>query len=140
MLQKTNTTINPYFYCTRQTYDVQDRCKYLKVMVQPLILSLSDRAVKYVQILIQVDEFVKRSKRNILQNHKSEMTLEDVEQAIGKQKQSTIGLHERYREGKISKEGYILQKKQVTMKIEELNYKRLKIINGMGDKREQDYE
>ncbi|MFA9376114.1 MAG: recombinase family protein [Lachnotalea sp.] len=138
LLQKTNTTINPYFYCTRQTYDVDEGCMDSKIMVQSLFDSLIDMAAKYVEALINVDAFVKQSKIKIIQNHKMEMTAEDVEKEIIKLRQSTLGLHERYKDGKIIREAYMLQKRQANMKMDELKEKKLKICNGIGDKNEQE--
>jgi hypothetical protein len=138
LLQKTNTTINPYFYCISQTYDVNEGCMDAKIMVQSLFDSLIDMAAKYVEALINVDVFVKQSKIKIIKNHKTEMTAEDVEKENIKLRQSTFGLHERYKEGKFSKEAYMLQKRQANMKMDELKEKKLKICNGIGDKNEQE--
>lgn len=138
LLQKTNTTINPYFYCTRQTYDVDEDCMGSKIMIQPLFDSLIDMAAKYVETLIHADAFVKQSKIYIIKNHKTEMTAGDVEKEITKLRQSTLGLHERYKDGKISRETYMLHKKQANMKTDELKEKKLKICNGIGDKNEQE--
>ena len=54
-----------------------------------------------------------------------------------KLKQSTTGLYERYREGKIKKEEYLIHKKKVANSIEELSKNKMKILNGIGAKQEQ---
>lgn len=47
-------------------------------------------------------------------------------------------LYEKYRTEKISLEEYVVLKKKVNIKIEELGEKKLKIINGIGEKQEQE--
>ena len=138
LLQKTNTTINPYFYCTRQIYDVNDGCMDSRIMVQSVNDSLITLIAKYIETLIDIETFVKQSKGKLIQKHKTEMTAEDVEKKIMMLRQSTLGLHERYKDGKISREAYILQKTQTNMKIDEMKEKKLKICNGIGDKNEQE--
>lgn len=136
ILQKSNTTVNPYLYCVRGRYD--DKCKDIKVMVKPLYDILSDLAVTYIKTLINLDEYVRSCKARAMQSHKSEMTSTDIEKEILKLKQSTVDLHEKYRTEKISREEYIVLKKKTYMKIDELDEKKLKIINGIGEKQEQE--
>ncbi|OYP37305.1 hypothetical protein CG709_05810 [Lachnotalea glycerini] len=73
----------------------------------------------------------------IFQNHKSAMTGDEIEKEILKLKQSTISLNQRYHEGRFTKEAYILQKDKIRIQIEELEDKKLQILNGIGDKEAQ---
>lgn len=136
ILQKSNTTINPHLYCVRGRYD--DNCKEVKVMVNPLHDILSDLAVTYIKTLINLDEYVRSCKEKAMKNHKSEITSSDIDKEILKLKQSTAELYEKYRTERISREEYIVLKKKVNIKIEELGEKKFKIINGIGEKQEHE--
>ncbi|RDY30272.1 hypothetical protein CG710_015490 [Lachnotalea glycerini] len=137
LLQKENNPVNPYLFCVRQKYEVKNGCDEMKIMTIPLQAALSAMVVKYVSSLIELQTFVKRSKMKIFQNHKPEMTGDEIEKEILKLKQSTIGLNQRYHEGNFTKEIYILQKDKIKMQIEELEEQKSKIINGIGDMDEQ---
>ncbi|RDY32010.1 recombinase family protein [Lachnotalea glycerini] len=137
VLQKENNPVNPYLFCIRQKYDLECRCDEMKIMNIPLQAALSAMFVKYVSSLIELQTFVKRSKIKIFQNHKSEMSGNEIEKEILKLKQSTIGLNQRYHEGSFTKEMYILQKDKIKIQIEELEDKKLQILNGIGDKNAQ---
>ncbi|PXV93381.1 recombinase [Lachnotalea glycerini] len=137
LLQKENNPVNPYLFCVRQKYDVKNGCDEMKIMTIPLQATLSAMVVKYVSSLIELQTFVKRSKMKIFQNHKSAMTGDEIEKEILKLKQSTISLNQRYHEGRFTKEAYILQKDKIRIQIEELEDKKLQILNGIGDKEAQ---
>ena len=60
LLQRNNTTINPYFYCTHGMYD--SKCQETKIMVNDLYQVLSEIVRSYIKMLVDVDSFVLRNK------------------------------------------------------------------------------
>ena len=135
ILQKSNTTTNPQLYCAHGQYD--PACREFKIMQKDLYSVLSDMAGKYVRALIDLDEYVKKSKFKYMANQKSMMSIEDIDKEIEKLKQSTASLYEKYRNEKLTKEEYLQQKQKINMKIEELQNNKLKIMNGIGAKQDQ---
>lgn len=135
ILQKNNTTINPYLHCAHGKYD--SGCKEVKIVLQDLYSVLSDMAGKYVRTLIDLNEYVRKSKLKVMGKQKSIMSPTDIDKEIEKLKQSTAGLYEKYREEKFTREEYILQKQKINAKIEELQKNKMKMINGIGAKQEQ---
>lgn len=138
VLQKSKTTVNPYLYCTRGKYKGNEECRNIMVNQKVLNTLLSEMVVVYIRTLMDVDEYVKRSKCKAMQNYKSEMSSADIDKEIGKLKQSTSDLYEKYRAGAFTSEEYLLQKKKVKVKIAELGERKLKILNGIGAKQEQE--
>lgn len=135
LLQKNNTTLNPYLYCAHGMYDIQ--CQDTKVMINDLYHILSDVIRSYIKMLVDVDAYVLRNKSKTMRNNRSEMSAADIDKEIEKLKQSTTGLYERYRDGKIKKEEYLIHKKKVASRIDELGQNKMKILNGIGAKQEQ---
>ena len=73
----------------------------------------------------------------MFRENKAEMTMSDISTEISKLLQSKMGLYERYRDNSISKEEYLLRKRQLTIQIEEIEARKVKIVNGIGNKEEQ---
>lgn len=135
VLQKNNTTLHPYLYCAHGMYDSQ--CQDTKVMINDLYHILSDVIRAHIKMLVDVDAFILRNKCNTISKNRSDMSAADIDKKIEKLKQSTTGLYERYREGKIKKEEYLIHKKKVANSIDELVQNKMKILNGIGAKQEQ---
>ncbi|SHL04575.1 Recombinase [Hespellia stercorisuis DSM 15480] len=135
LLQKNNTTINPYFYCTHGVYDSQ--CQGTKIMVNDLYQTLAEIIRAYIKMLVDVDSFVLRNKSKTMRSNKSEMSAADIDKEIEKLKQSTTGLYEKYRDGIMDKDDYLVHKKKVSTNIDELVQNKMKILNGIGAKQEQ---
>lgn len=138
LLQKEKNPLNPYLYCTRRKYEQEGGCNELKIKCNSLNEVLYTIVVKYITSLIEINDFVKRRRIDIIKKHKSDVTVGDIEMEIVRLRQSTIGLNQRYHEGQFTKEMYVLQKEKIKMQIEELQVKKLKILNGIGNKEEQD--
>lgn len=51
LLQKSNTTINPYFYCFRQKYGADGGCKNMNIPVRALDEALSAMVTKYIKTI-----------------------------------------------------------------------------------------
>ena len=113
------------------------KCQEAKIMVNDLYQVLSEIVRSYIKMLVDVDSFVLRNKSNTMRSNKSEMSAADIDKEIEKLKQSTTGLYEKYRDGVIDKEEYLIHKKKVSTNIEELVQNKMKILNGIGAKQEQ---
>ena len=91
----------------------------------------------HIKLLCDTEKLIRDLKQKIYKENKAEMTVADADNAINKLQQTKMNLYERYRLMSISKEEYVLRKKQLTMQIEELEERKLKICNGIGDREER---
>ncbi len=138
LLRKTNTTINPYYECARGSYEPKSECTKIRVSEKRLIEIITDMIRAYMQVLIEGEILIREIKRTKMKESQTIMTAADVDAAVNKLMQSKMSLYERYRDGVITKDEYILRKQQITMQIDELESKKVQIANDIGSKEEQD--
>lgn len=136
VLQKSNTSRNTYFFCSNGRYRTE--CKDIKIAEKDLNAVLSVLLVKQIGMLVDVETFIKRNKLKVMAEQKSVMSGADIDKQILKLKQSNAGIYERYRTEKMNKEEYLIQKLKLKEKIEELEKGKMKMLNGIGAKREQE--
>jgi len=135
LLRRSHTTINPYYECARSRY-TEDRCSEIKVYEKDMMSTMVELIQDHIKLLCHTEKLIRDLKQKIYQENKTEMTVSDADNAINKLMQTKMNMYERYRLKSISKDEYVLRKKQLTMQIEELEERKLKICNGIGDKEE----
>ena len=135
-LQKSSGKNNSYLFCPREKYD--SSCKEVKIIIKDLYTTLSELIRYYIKTGIDLEEYVRKSKSKVMSSQKSVMNADDIDKEIKKLKQSTIGLYEKYCKEKFTREEYFHHKHRINMNIEELEQYKMKIINGIGARQEQE--
>lgn len=132
-LKRSNMDENAYYGCLTDEYSTAKECSEIRIRENEIIETVTTILQQYMSVLIEDAKAIKNVKRQILSANKQVLSINNLENSVEVLKRRKVTMHESYRNGVITKEEFLLQKNMVNQQIQELEEKRYKLLNGIGD-------
>lgn len=132
-LKRSNMDENAYYGCITDAYSTKTECSEIRIRENEILETVTRILQQYINVLIEDAKTIKHVKKQTLSAHKQVFSLNNLESSVEVLKRRKVAMHESYRSGVITKEEFLLQKNMVNQQIQELEEKRYKLLNGIGD-------
>lgn len=131
-LQRSHTTVNPFYSCMTGLYSGDSGCNRICVYEQRLVVDLTMLLQYYMKIVVDRKRMIHRIVQKESENRTDIMSLEDLEGAVAKLQHKILTMYERFRMGNATKEEYLCMREKSKNEIAALEDRKLQMGCAIG--------